>query len=375
MGIWSADVLGNDAACEALRDLLDIAGYDVPPTGSAVTVMNERSGGRELLVRHEPAWYEKLRAAYRSLDPARVEKALPALVARAVAGRPDEEEVEGLERETPPFIFDLSFGRPGARQPAKRVCVGNGFMALSAVLLASGARAPKRLLQTCVAACEGAYDTMVVAARREGIPPGCSIRDSHGVACREAFLQLVLAHKPGTCRVLKDAVNADEVARDAMRPGATTNQWLPPCKLIKKRKVRVPSGALDAELPAEVLSWDRAFFAAPPPPTRITGKGKVSASTLLMTSRLRNDENKDHYDATMARMLRSSERTCGTCGKPAAPGKKLHGCAGCHSVWYCDATCQKADWRAGGHKARCKKLAAARAAIKASERRADASAV
>ena len=68
MGIWSADILGNDAACEALRDLLDIAGYDVPPAGCAVTIMNERSVGRALLVRHEPAWYEKLRAAYRSLD-------------------------------------------------------------------------------------------------------------------------------------------------------------------------------------------------------------------------------------------------------------------------------------------------------------------
>ena len=293
---------------------------------------------------------------------------------------PPAEEVERMEPEAPPFLFDVSFGRPGARHAAKRVCVGNEFMALSAVLLASGARAPKRLLQTCVAACEGAYDAMVADVRREGIPPGCSIRDSHGVACREAFLQLVLAHKPGTCRVLKDAVNADEVARDAMRPGATTNQWLTPCKLIKKRKVRVPSGALDAELPAEVLSWDRAFFAAPPPSTRPFGKGSVSLRTqrdrdfVLKCSRLRNDENKDHFDASMARVLQSSDRTCGSCGKPAAPGKKLLGCAGCHSVWYCDATCQKADWRAGGHKARCKKLAAARADIKAKERRADASA-
>jgi len=72
MGIWSADILGNDAACEALRDLLEIAGCDVPPAGCAVTIMNERSHSRALLVRHEPAWYEKLRAAYRSLDPARV---------------------------------------------------------------------------------------------------------------------------------------------------------------------------------------------------------------------------------------------------------------------------------------------------------------
>ena len=48
MGIWSADILGNGAACEALRDLLDIAGYDVPE-GCAVTVMNERSGARGLL--------------------------------------------------------------------------------------------------------------------------------------------------------------------------------------------------------------------------------------------------------------------------------------------------------------------------------------
>ena len=39
MGIWSADILGNDAACEALRDLLDIAGYDVPPAGCAVTII------------------------------------------------------------------------------------------------------------------------------------------------------------------------------------------------------------------------------------------------------------------------------------------------------------------------------------------------
>ena len=47
MGIWSADILGNDAACEALRDLLEIAGCDVPPFGCAVTTMNDRSGGRD----------------------------------------------------------------------------------------------------------------------------------------------------------------------------------------------------------------------------------------------------------------------------------------------------------------------------------------
>ena len=41
---------------------------------------------------------------------------------------------------------------------------------------------------------------------------------------------------------------------------------------------------------------------------------------------------------------------CGSCG---CDTKKLSGCSGCHKVFYCDVTCQRADW--GEHKTDCKR--------------------
>ena len=42
--------------------------------------------------------------------------------------------------------------------------------------------------------------------------------------------------------------------------------------------------------------------------------------------------------------------SCNSCG---CDTKKMMQCAGCHKVFYCDANCQKADWRA--HKSACKR--------------------
>jgi hypothetical protein len=45
---------------------------------------------------------------------------------------------------------------------------------------------------------------------------------------------------------------------------------------------------------------------------------------------------------------------CAHCG--AASGKQLKRCAGCNKAAYCGATCQKAHWKAGGHKHVCAHL-------------------
>ncbi len=45
-------------------------------------------------------------------------------------------------------------------------------------------------------------------------------------------------------------------------------------------------------------------------------------------------------------------RVCAACGKAETVEKKLSKCAGCQSLVYCDAACQKDDWRR--HKPACR---------------------
>jgi hypothetical protein len=47
-------------------------------------------------------------------------------------------------------------------------------------------------------------------------------------------------------------------------------------------------------------------------------------------------------------------KNCATCRKKETKNKKLLGCAACRSIFYCDAECQKKDWKR--HKKTCKKL-------------------
>ncbi|KAG8985264.1 hypothetical protein FRB93_005914 [Tulasnella sp. JGI-2019a] len=44
-------------------------------------------------------------------------------------------------------------------------------------------------------------------------------------------------------------------------------------------------------------------------------------------------------------------RHCGTCAARGGPDHPLQRCAGCKSIWYCNATCQRAHWKQ--HKAPC----------------------
>ena len=54
----------------------------------------------------------------------------------------------------------------------------------------------------------------------------------------------------------------------------------------------------------------------------------------------------------------SSDSRCASCGKTAAATglPKLLRCSKCKSVAYCGAACQRVHWKAGGHKAACKKI-------------------
>ena len=47
-------------------------------------------------------------------------------------------------------------------------------------------------------------------------------------------------------------------------------------------------------------------------------------------------------------------------GPAAGEGAGSMKCSGCRVAWYCNAACQLADWRDGGHRRVCKALAAAR---------------
>jgi hypothetical protein len=48
-------------------------------------------------------------------------------------------------------------------------------------------------------------------------------------------------------------------------------------------------------------------------------------------------------------------------GPAAGQGVGSLRCSGCKVAWYCGTPCSHADWRAGGHRRRCKALAAASA--------------
>ena len=54
----------------------------------------------------------------------------------------------------------------------------------------------------------------------------------------------------------------------------------------------------------------------------------------------------------------SSDSRCANCGKTAAATglPQLLRCSKCKSVSYCGAACQRVHWKAGGHKAACKKI-------------------
>jgi hypothetical protein len=46
-------------------------------------------------------------------------------------------------------------------------------------------------------------------------------------------------------------------------------------------------------------------------------------------------------------------------GPAAGQGRGSKKCSGCRAVWYCGEACQLADWREGGHRRMCRKLAVA----------------
>ena len=65
--------------------------------------------------------------------------------------------------------------------------------------------------------------------------------------------------------------------------------------------------------------------------------------------------------ANALRVGRRSQTACaqGGCGRKVRPdGQPLDACAVCLRTFYCGPACQKADWKAMGHKAECKVLVA-----------------
>jgi hypothetical protein len=46
-----------------------------------------------------------------------------------------------------------------------------------------------------------------------------------------------------------------------------------------------------------------------------------------------------------------AKRQCGKCQKLPQEGKRPLKCTGCNRIYYCDAVCQKADWKR--HRSEC----------------------
>lgn len=64
---------------------------------------------------------------------------------------------------------------------------------------------------------------------------------------------------------------------------------------------------------------------------------------------------------------KKNKTLCASCGAPQA--QQL--CAGCRAVRYCDLSCQRQDWKHGGHRNKCaamkKEQAEAKAAMRAAK--------
>ena len=56
---------------------------------------------------------------------------------------------------------------------------------------------------------------------------------------------------------------------------------------------------------------------------------------------------KSAFDVDKAKSDKPKEWTCNHCHAPAASGKKLHTCSGCHARHFCSQACLAAAW--GGH--------------------------
>ena len=62
-------------------------------------------------------------------------------------------------------------------------------------------------------------------------------------------------------------------------------------------------------------------------------------------------ELREEWSCAMAAAT-CTEHLCAVCGQHVVDGKvKMCRCAGCKSVWYCGARCQKVDWKL--HRAEC----------------------
>ena len=64
---------------------------------------------------------------------------------------------------------------------------------------------------------------------------------------------------------------------------------------------------------------------------------------------------------TSGKKFQEGGNECGFCGKPEEQeGKRHKRCTGCMCVCYCSTDCQRKHWKKGGHKQKCKQLAAAK---------------
>ena len=84
-------------------------------------------------------------------------------------------------------------------------------------------------------------------------------------------------------------------------------------------------------------------------------KDEVLRMSTLLYTKTRSLRKDPMSPANNTSMPTISAAACRACGNFPLPGKKLLLCAACKSVSYCNAACQKGNWKA--HKATCKSFA------------------
>ena len=141
--------------------------------------------------------------------------------------------------------------------------------------------------------------------------------------------------------------------------------------LVRGADVNAPS---DSEEDADPFKpWDRGTeVTAIRLSTAVNLNGHTGVIVRWVSSKARYEVNfngdtksiKPANLVTTAKKNTSSKPTCSNvdCVLPAGQS-----CQGCLQAWYCSRTCQKVDWKQGGHRLRCKELTTAAVAAATNE--------
>jgi len=351
MGFFNWGPMGNDSAVSVLTDFLKICGktfvHDglVSKLGFVTVDQTARNGQKNAFTRrHKIELYIELHHVLGTLVPSDVEPNYPALLEYASTKH------HGF------FLFEIIELTPMVNTSE---CVGNKYQVLAHLIMASGARCPKALMQALCASFtgdmtlrsggyQGLKEQRLYAFKRwykknkkrgggerwqfeEGWPHQTFIDDYH---------KPIGKFPPG----MKQSVVKRDQIHDTIASG---KGWID--KIVSKKPKFFANPNTDKPHARNSLT-------GPEMDEMMIGiknmMGKEEAPNRFSSSL----DFQAHLLASEGLLRKQADRTCANCSKKAINGKKLLTCSGCKSVWYCreaERNCQRTHWNFE-HKKMCK---------------------